>query len=156
MPLFPQLDENAIFFSQTDPDADFSAFAALSFYLDGRQWPTVIHYYQAQKFEDKALQEKIANADTPKRAQKLGSTRFKKRRSDWKQVKVTMMTRAVYTQMRTHQQLTDKLLETGDKQLVANSNYDYFWGCGRDRRGDNHYGRVLMAVRNKLKEEQHA
>jgi predicted NAD-dependent protein-ADP-ribosyltransferase YbiA (DUF1768 family) len=37
--------------------------------------------------------------------------------------------------------------------LVESSNYDYFWGCGRDRRGENMYGKVLMNVREKLREE---
>jgi len=44
------------------------------------------------------------------------------------------------------------LLDTQEEQLVENSQYDYFWGCGRDRRGDNHYGKVLMGIRSKLAE----
>ena len=57
------------------------------------------------------------------------------------------MTRAVYIRARSHPELAQELLNTGDQTLVENSQYDYFWGCGRDRRGNNTYGKVLMNVR---------
>ena len=63
------------------------------------------------------------------------------------------MTRAVYIKMRTHPEIKKTLLETEDATLIESSAYDYFWGCGRDRRGHNHYGKVLMAVRDKLRKE---
>ena len=34
--------------------------------------------------------------------------------------------------------------------------YDYYWGVGRDGRGHNVFGKVLMAVRDKLMQEQDA
>ena len=52
--------------------------------------------------------------------------------------------------------IAEALLATGDTHLIENNNYDYFWGCGRDRRGENMYGKVLMNVREKLREEQSA
>jgi len=64
------------------------------------------------------------------------------------------MTRAVYTRARTHENIADMLLETGDKTIVEKSLYDYFWGCGRDGRGLNKYGQVLMNVRAKLLAER--
>jgi ribA/ribD-fused uncharacterized protein len=64
------------------------------------------------------------------------------------------MTRAVYIKCRTHPEIAEALLATGDQVLVESSNYDYFWGCGRDRRGENMYGKVLMNVREKLRDEQ--
>lgn len=64
------------------------------------------------------------------------------------------MTRAIYTKCKTHPAVAKCLLETGNKKLVENSAYDYFWGCGRDRRAENTYGKVMMNVREKLKQEQ--
>ena len=49
--------------------------------------------------------------------------------------------------------LAEALLATGDNPIVENDQYDYYWGCGRDRRGDNTYGKVLMDVREKLRQE---
>ena len=108
------------------------------------------------KFNQVDYQEKIRLASDPKAAEKLGNKRFKRKRSDWQEVQTTVMTRAVYTQCRTYREIADNLLATGEEILVENSQFDYFWGCGRDRRGENHYGQVLMNVRAKLREEAEA
>jgi ribA/ribD-fused uncharacterized protein len=63
------------------------------------------------------------------------------------------MTRAVYTKCKTYDDIAGLLLSTGTQRLVENSQYDYFWGCGRDRRGENMYGQILMNVRDKLMQE---
>jgi len=155
MSLFPTDDgENDLFTSRTDPESPFGTFAAFGFELEGKVWPTVEHYFQGMKFSDEARQEKIRTADSPALARKLGRKRSKSFRKDWKEVRQTIMTRGVYTRCRTHPELADALLETGDQKIVENSNFDYFWGCGRDRRGDNAYGRGLMNVRAKLNEER--
>ena len=135
----------------------FGSYADYPFKLDDKEWPTVEHYFQAMKFEDEALQEKIRQADSAEKARKMGRSRLRKKqiRSDWKNIRQVIMTRAVYTRCRTYSHLTQQILDTGDNKLVENNSYDYFWGCGRDRRGENRYGQVLMNVRKKLKEESH-
>ncbi|MCK5880598.1 MAG: NADAR family protein [Sinobacterium sp.] len=155
MPLFPDIDPNAIFLSRTDEEYCLSSFAAYPFYLDEKEWPTIEHYFQANKFEDKAYQEKVRLAPSPKKARQLGRARLAKRkiRKDWSSVKVTIMTRAVYTCAKTHEAIRHELVESGELPFFESNNYDYFWGCGRDRRGENHYGKVLMQVRKKLQEE---
>ena len=47
----------------------------------------------------------------------------------------------------------DRLLDSGDEPIRDTSLYDYFWGTGRDQGGENRFGEVLMAVRNRLREE---
>ena len=151
--LFAVGDQNAIYFSRTDPDQVFGAWSDHPFCLEDKEWPTVEHYFQAMKFEDESYQEKIRQAADSKKARKLGRSRLKKVRKDWKKVKAVFMTRALYTKCKTYPNIAKELLETEDKKLVENSVYDYYWGCGRDRRGTNKYGEVLMNVRNKLVEE---
>jgi len=151
MPLFPDLDEYAIYLSRSNEEEILSSFSPNAFELDGFEWPSIEHYFQGMKFEsDKAYQAKIAKAETAKKAKQLGRSRLKRVRKDWKQVRKTIMTRGVYTCAKTHPEFAEALLETGEKTLVENNNYDYFWGCGRDRRGENTYGKVLMAVRGRL------
>ncbi|MCG8671226.1 MAG: NADAR family protein [Pseudomonadales bacterium] len=149
---FAATDKDAIYFSRSDPEQEFGAWSKHSFELEDKEWPSVEHYFQAMKFSDEAYQEKIRLAESPKQARKLGRTRFKKIRKNWSAVKAVYMTRALYTKCQAYPHIGEALLETGDKKLVENSLYDYYWGCGRDRRGENMYGQVLMNVRNKLRE----
>jgi ribA/ribD-fused uncharacterized protein len=151
--IFADRDQQAIYFARSNINEDFGTFAKHPFFLEELEWPSVEHYFQAMKFEDKAYQESIRCADHPKKARKLGRTRFRRIRKDWRSVKVVYMTRAVYTLCRTYPDIAAKLVATGSNKMVESSQYDYFWGCGRDRRGDNHYGKVLMSVRDRLVEE---
>jgi hypothetical protein len=153
--LFPDLDEDAVFLSRSDESQILGTHMAQTFTLDSKQWRSVEHYFQAMKFETTSPEyfEKIRQAPDAKKARKLGGTRFKKVRDDWKKVRRVVMTRAVYTRCRTHEDSKKALLETGNRKIIENSQYDYFWGCGRDRRGENIYGQVLMDVREKLKSE---
>jgi ribA/ribD-fused uncharacterized protein len=153
MAVFPKIHDTALFFSRSDPNEALGSFARYSFELEGVEWPSVEHYFQAMKFDNDAYREKIRRVPHPKKARKLGRSRLKKIRSDWSQVKDVVMTRGVYIRCRTYPNLAEQLLATGDRQLVENSQYDYYWGCGRDRRGNNAYGKVLMNVRSKLLEE---
>ena len=153
MGIFAEEDEDTIYLSRSDPFEPLSSFSKHGFTLEGLEWPSVEHYFQAMKFEDPTYQEKIRSAPSPMKAKKLGRTRFKKVRADWKQVREVIMIRAVYTKCRTFPELATILLETKDYRLIENSQYDYFWGCGRDRRGKNTYGQVLMKVRARLREE---
>ena len=157
MSLFPTDDgEQDLFISRSDPLIPLGTHSFFNFELEGKVWPSVEHYFQGMKFTDDARQEQIRAAASPQQARKLGRKRHKSFRSDWKQVRETVITRGVYTRCRTHPELTEELLATGDQKIVENSNFDYFWGCGRDRRGRNAYGRVLMNVRAKLGEEKAA
>ncbi|WP_235937657.1 NADAR family protein [Marinobacter caseinilyticus] len=157
MALFPSdNDEHSLFTSREDVDSPLGTFAPYAFDLEGKTWPTVEHYFQGMKFGDSPRQEQVRQAESPRQARKLGRKRHKSFRRDWKQVRETVMTRAVYVRCRTHPDFANALLATGDQPIVENSNYDYFWGCGRDRRGENTYGKVLMNVRDKLREERAA
>ncbi len=50
------------FFTKNDPFYEFSNFAPFGVEEDGLYWPTVEHYFQAQKFTDPAYREKIRRA----------------------------------------------------------------------------------------------
>ena len=156
MSFFTSIDENVVCIARSNTEHPLASFSLFEFELEGLVWPSVEHYFQGMKFPKGGYQEQIRQAPTAKKAQKLGRSRFKKIRKDWKEVCETIMTRGVYTQCRTHKDLALQLLNTGRQSLVDNTQYDYFWGCGRDRRGENAFGKVLMNVREKLIAEQEA
>lgn len=139
--------------SRYDPTHALSAYSKHAFELEGLQWPSVEHYYQAMKFSDESYRERIRTATHPADATKLGKSMWHGRRKDWKKVRETFMTRAIYIKCRTHPEIAETLLATGEIPIIETSQYDYFWGCGRDQRGENAFGKVLMNVRTKLGEE---
>jgi ribA/ribD-fused uncharacterized protein len=139
--------------SRSDVNHPLSSYSRLGFELDGAEWPSVEHYYQGMKFEDAALRESVRTTDHPEKAKQFAEANKESIRKDWQKVRETMMTRGVYIKCRTHDAVAAVLLATGDRQIVETSQYDYYWGCGRDGRGHNAFGKVLMAVRDKLAEE---
>lgn len=147
-------NEKALQISRLDPTEVLGCAIARQFLLDGHPWPTAEHYYQAMKYsgQDRALA--IREAGSVRQARKLGRGWFKRKRPDWEKVRVVVMTRAIYTQCRTWPEFAEALLATGDSEILEVSNYDHFWGIGRDQRGDNHYGKILMDVRAKLRTEE--
>lgn len=154
MALFENQPDDVLYFSMNDINEPMSRNSADAFLLDNRTWLTVEHYYQAMKFDTSEYQQKILAAVDSDTARKLGNAKFKRKRADFKKIRNTLMTRAIYTQAKTHSEIKHRILETGDRKLVENSQFDYYWGCGRDHRGDNNYGKILMGVRDKLNSEE--
>ncbi|MCG8018450.1 MAG: NADAR family protein [Candidatus Thiodiazotropha sp. 'RUGA'] len=142
------------YLSRTDVNHPLASCSKFALELDGANWPSVEHYYQGMKFEEPALQEAIREADHPNKAQKLATKNKRSMRKDWKQVREVVMTRAIYIKCRTHPEVAAALFATSEQKIIETSQYDYYWGCGRDGLGHNTFGKVLMAVRSKLREEQ--
>lgn len=152
--LFPEENIDDIFFSRHDSNELLGSASLHSFKLEDKEWPTVEHYYQASLFSNAQLQEQIRQQPSAQAAIAFTKWRFFQKKRGWKKLRQVLMTRAVYTKCKTYPAVADELLATADKKLVENSAYDYFWGCGRDRRAENTYGVVLMNVRSKLRKEQ--
>jgi len=140
------------FYVPGEANGEFSNFARFGIERDGLWWPTVEHYFQAQKFLDAAYRERIRSCGTPKKAAELGRSRKVTLRADWERVKEQVMERAVLRKFQTHAQLAAKLLATGDEPLVESAPGDYFWGCGQDGSGLNRLGCILERVRSRLRE----
>ena len=139
--------------SRLDTTHPLAAYSKHAFELDGAEWPSVEHYYQAMKYSDEDYREQIRTAAHPADATKLGKSKKHGRRKDWDKVKETFMTRGTYIKCRTHPEVAEALLATGSMPIIETSQYDYYWGCGRDLRGENVYGKVLMNVRGQLQKE---
>lgn len=106
------------------------------------------------KFEDREDQEEIRRANSSMLAASMGRDRKRKLRRDWERVKVGVMREAVEAKFRQHDELRAMLLGTGDAKLVEHTDNDDFWGDGGDGSGKNELGRILMAVRAALRDEE--
>ena len=150
---FGRSEPEPLYVSRSDQNSPLSSFSRHGFHLDDADWPTVEHYFQGMKFEDPKQRAAIRITASPEEARALAEKHERAVRKDWKKIQQTVMTRGVYIKCLTHPEVAKALLMTGSKKIVETSAYDYFWGCGRDGRGHNTYGQVLMAVRDKLREE---
>ncbi|MDO6561878.1 NADAR family protein [Amphritea sp. 1_MG-2023] len=150
----PKEEPKRLIIQRNDPNNPLAAYANHAFELDGYEWPSVEHYYQAMKFADTEYAEQIRQAASPAEAMKLGKSKQHNKRKDWDKVKVTVMTRGTYIKCRTYPEIAQQLLDSGDIHIADLSQYDYFWGSGRDMRGNNAFGQMLMEIRNKLTAER--
>lgn len=142
-----------LFYSQNKDYGEFSNFSQHGFQIDGQYWKTVEHYFQAMKFVDTEYADKVREARNPRDAKKLGRRRDWPLRKDWEAVKDDVMRVAVLEKFRTHDDLRELLLATGDADIVENAPSDYYWGCGADGSGKNMLGKILMEVRDQLRAE---
>ncbi len=118
--------------------------------MNGQYWPTSEHYFQAQKFAGTPHEEAIRKAPTPREAAEMGRDRKRPLRKDWEQVKDEIMVCAVRKKFETHKDIRDVLLATGEEELIENTTYDYYWGCGTEGHGKNMLGQILMQVRKEF------
>jgi N-glycosidase YbiA len=139
------------FYSRSSQYGEFSNFSLHGFELDGAWWPTVEHYFQAQKFPGTEQAEKIRLAEKPAIAKRMGRSRKHVLRPDWEEVKDDVMRRAVRQKFESHPELRELLLATGDEELIENAPGDYYWGCGKTGTGRNMLGKILMEVRTSLR-----
>ncbi len=142
----------AIWFNSKSPEYGWlSNFSEHPFVLDGLRWPSVEHYYQAQKYAGTEAAERIRRADSPLKARKAGQDRSLSPRADWDATKEAVMRRAVRAKFEQHRRLRELLLATGDEELVHQSGSDLFWGHSPEGVGENRLGRILMEVRRDLR-----
>jgi ribA/ribD-fused uncharacterized protein len=140
------------FYSTGDEYGEFSNFATYPLRIDGATWPTAEHYFQAQKFDDRALREKIRMAKTAAIAAKMGRDRSNKLRRGWESGKIAVMRKALWEKFSQHPDLGKLLIGTGEAVLIEHTQNDDYWGDGGNGRGKNMLGRLLMEVRLKLQD----
>jgi ribA/ribD-fused uncharacterized protein len=134
--------------------------------LDGIVWPTVEHYYQAQKSTSGRYKRAILAAESPGLAKRLAARpettgRAKKYswfrandaqpRADWHDVKLDIMRVADRAKFTQHPALRAALLATGEAELIEDSPAEPYWGIGPDGLGLNWAGRVIMEIRERLR-----
>jgi ribA/ribD-fused uncharacterized protein len=138
------------FYTRTMPYWGLSNFSPPGLTADGVYWPTVEHYFQAQKFLDPEVRESIRKAASPKQARELGQRRSHPLRENWDELRVQVMLTALRLKF-SQGPARDLLLSTGDRLLAESSPFDYFWAVGSDGSGLNTLGRLLMQVREELR-----
>lgn len=141
--------EPIYFYTKTGPFYELSNFAPYGFEAEGVYWPTVEHFFQAQKFTDPSYRERVRIASTPREARTLGQSRAVPIRADWDSAREELMFKALSLKFQ-RRELQALLLITGSRPLVEASPFDHFWGAGQDGSGQNRLGHLLEQVRLQL------
>ena len=115
---------------------------------DGIVYKNTEAAFQAQKVLDD--DERLLFSDLyPSEAKKLG--RRVNLRKDWNDVKDNYMYEICKAKFTQHEDLAEKLLETGDEELVEGNTWnDTYWGVCNGK-GKNQLGKTLMRIREELR-----
>lgn len=115
--------------------------------MDGLDYSSVEHAYQAAKTTSRKDRKAISECTTPGEAKKLGQK--VEMRPDWDDVKISIM-RDLLKKKFSYRRLKKALLETGDAYLEEGNTWgDRFWGVCNDI-GENNLGKLLMEIRDEL------
>jgi ribA/ribD-fused uncharacterized protein len=168
------------FYDAKKPYFEFSNYAmGYPIVVEGIVWPSTEHYYQARKFIydgnselDREYAELIRNQNTPNKARILANmdagkqnfawakelriliAKYKDRvrkRYDWDDIKLEVMKEALRLKFsEKHPSLTKLLLDSNETMIIEDSPRDWYWGIGKDGKGQNWLGKLLMERRQEL------
>ena len=128
--------------------AFLSNYSASPFRIDYVLFPTMEHYFQANKADNQNDYLHIAYAPTPVEAKRLG--RKIQLRSDWEEIKDKVMLTGLRKKF-ANPELRNLLLATGDEELIEGNYWgDTYWGVCNGV-GQNKLGKLLMQVREEIK-----
>ncbi len=113
--------------------------------FEGREYPSVEHAYQAAKATDEEVRAEIATLETPGAAKRAGSAL--RLGPEWTFERRLWVMRELLHAKFAIQSLRERLLGTGDAELIEVNDWgDRFWGVC-DYTGENRLGEMLMEVR---------
>lgn len=139
--------------------AAFSNFYPCAVHFEGLNYPTTEHAFQAAKSKNGMDRRIISelSADQAGEAKRLG--RQVVLRKDWSIVNISIMKRLLMQKF-SYDNFKELLLSTGDEHIVeGNYWHDNFWGdcyCKKckDIEGQNNLGKLIMKVRELIKNDQ--
>jgi len=144
-----------LFYHRHQPHYGFTNFSAHPVIYGKKTYPTSEHLFQAFKFMKNRpdIAEHIRTVSSNPRDAFDTARKYKHDvRPDWLQVNIKKMEEVVFAKFTQHADLCNELLDTGDAELVEDSDRDSFWGWGADRKGRNELGKALMKLRSQLRE----
>ena len=135
--------------------------------VDGKRFSSTEQYIMYRKcmiLDDEASAKQVMATDDPEQQQTIGrnAKNYEDRKAIWEGICQVVAMRGLLAKFSQHDDLRQKLLETGDDDLVECARSDHRWACGiglydDDRRdinrwkGKNILGFALMEVRERLK-----
>ena len=134
--------------------------------INDTKYPSVEHYFQAQKaleFDDKEIYEKIMKTPSGKAVKALGKKVRNFIKELWDSKRLEIMMKGIRAKFIQHPELQKQLLETGIKKIGEADPRNTYWGIGTSIntelskdpskwKGQNQLGKILMILRDEFKE----
>lgn len=127
-----------------------SNFSSFKVRWRGVDWMTSEHAYQAAKFDDPEIIDKIKNAVSAHDAKKIALANYDKEIGNSSEIKINIMEEILRAKLTQHPYIQRKLRESGQCEIVENSPTDSFWGRGPDWKGQNWLGKLWMKLRAEI------
>lgn len=131
----------------------FSNFSSFMLEWKGVLYMTSEHAYHTEKFTDPEIIEKVKNARSAHDAFQISREYEDKVRPDWLDIRVNVMEDIIRAKVSQHPYVKEKLIESGDREIIEDSWRDDFWGWGPNKDGQNQLGKIWMKVRKEIKSE---
>jgi len=129
----------------------FSNFSAFAVEWRGVLWMTSEHAYQAAKFDDKKIIERVRESRSADEAKKVARINGKLQRNDWEDTKLSIMGEILRAKLSQHSFVQKRLSESGDREIIEDSHKDSYWGWGPNKDGENHLGKLWMEIRDEVR-----
>ena len=129
-----------------------SNFFQFTIQYEDEKYASAEHLFQSFKATNEENRKKIAKALTPALAKQYGNKI--ECRKDWDEVRIEMMEKAVRAKFKSPH-LKQMLIDTKDAILIEGNYWnDSFWGVNLETGlGENHLGKILMKIREEIKDE---
>lgn len=125
----------------------FSNFEKVPITIDDETYPSIENYYQSQKTLSLPKREKFKHC-SPSEARKMG--RKLRLENGWEKIKFDIMKNALNIKFTKDTEAGKKLMQTKGDIVEWNNWGDRFWGKTLDGIGENHLGKMLTEIRDRL------
>lgn len=141
----------SIFFYDSDQPFYFltNFFMGAPITIKNTVYKTPEHYYQSEKFTDPVIKQRIINTGSADLAAQVANQNKSLIIPHFD--KLAVMKEALWAKFTQYKDLGQALIDTGDRQLVEHNIQDEYWADGGDGSGYNHFGKLLMEIRDDLK-----
>ena len=131
------------------------------FSYNGRKFVSLEHALNSTKNKDDDFKDLFTHdsetyvGDLPNLAKKTGNkTNMKKMKktidADWEDNKLEILEEIMRDYFTQNTELKEKLLKTGNNNLIFRDT-DKYWGMDKDDNGENNHGKLLMKLRSEFK-----
>jgi ribA/ribD-fused uncharacterized protein len=163
----PEAEKPVFFFSKLPENKEFSNFYEAKFSMDGVEYPSAEHAYQAIKaktFGDDSMFEKIMKAKSAQSAKAFGRKVANFNEDTWTGKKDEVMRSILRAKFTQNPALRTKLMETGTRPIANADPRNKYWGIGTSLNtekakdpskwlGANTLGKLLVELRDSFRAE---